>query len=67
MAYDESEIAKMAEDQPQLIKDILFNMLKKNVNQRYESAEEILEDLNVQIDQPTIVISNVDREGKNRY
>lgn len=64
MAYDESEIAKMAEDQPQLIKDILFNMLKKNVNQRYESAEEILEDLNVQIDQPTIVIGNVDREGK---
>ncbi len=64
MAYDESEIAKMAEDQPQLIKDILFTMLKKNVNQRYESAEEILEDLNVQIDQPTIVISNVDREGK---
>ena len=41
-----------------------FTMLKKNVNQRYESAEEILEELNVQIDRPTIVINNVDREGK---
>lgn len=64
MAYDESEIAKMAEDQPQLIQDILSHMLKKNINQRYNSTEEILEELNVIIDQPTIVINNVDREGK---
>ncbi len=64
MAYDEDEIAKGAEDQPQLIKDILHRMLKKNLNQRYNSAEEILEELNVQVDQPTIVIPNVDREGK---
>ena len=64
MAYDENEITKSAEDQPQLIKDILFHMLRKNVNQRYTSAEEILEELNVLIDQPTIVINNVDREGK---
>ncbi len=63
MAYDENEVSKMAEEQPELIKDILFNMLKKNVNQRYESAEEILDQLNVHIDQPTIVINNVDREG----
>ncbi|MBA4406728.1 hypothetical protein C0389_05585 [bacterium] len=64
MAYDEDEIAKGADDQPQLIRDILFNMLKKNINQRYDSAEEILEELNVMVDQPTIVVSTADREGK---
>lgn len=64
MAYDENEIVKTADDQPQLIKDILSHMLKKNINQRYDSAEEILEELNIQIDQPTIVINNFDREGK---
>ncbi|MCX6169459.1 MAG: serine/threonine protein kinase [Ignavibacteriales bacterium] len=63
MAYDENEVAKMTGDQPELIKEILFNMLKKNMTQRYESAEEILDELNVHVDQPTIVINNVDREG----
>ena len=64
MAYDENEIIKQADDQPQLIKEILVRMLRKNLNQRYDSAGEILEELNVQVDQPTIVINNVDREGK---
>ncbi|MFA7229182.1 MAG: serine/threonine-protein kinase, partial [Melioribacteraceae bacterium] len=64
MAYDENEIMKQAEEQPQLIKDILFGMIRKNVGQRYESAEEILDEMNVHVDQPTIVINNVDREGK---
>ncbi|MHB9040121.1 MAG: PEGA domain-containing protein, partial [Melioribacteraceae bacterium] len=63
MAYDENEVSKLAEEQPELIKDILSKMLKKNVGQRYESAEEILDEMNVHVDQPTIVINNVDREG----
>ncbi|MHB8905628.1 MAG: serine/threonine-protein kinase [Melioribacteraceae bacterium] len=63
MAYDENEVSKLAEEQPELIKDILSKMLKKNVGQRYESAEEILDELNIHVDQPTIVINNVDREG----
>jgi hypothetical protein len=47
-----------------MIKDILYRMLRKNTGQRYESAEEILDEMNVHIDQPTIVINNADREGK---
>ncbi|PKL83113.1 MAG: hypothetical protein CVV24_06655 [Ignavibacteriae bacterium HGW-Ignavibacteriae-3] len=64
MAYDENEIVKQTEDQQQLIKDIFFRMLRKNISQRYDSAEQILDELNVHVDQPTIVIDNVDREGK---
>lgn len=63
MAYEENEIVRQAEELPQFVKEILIRMLKKNLNQRYDSAEEILEELNVQIDQPTIVINNFDREG----
>ncbi len=64
MAYNEDELMKNAGDQSQLIQDILSRMLKKTVGERYESAEEILDEMNVHVDQPTIVINNADIEGK---
>jgi eukaryotic-like serine/threonine-protein kinase len=46
------------------VNNILLRLLKKNVNNRYNSAEEVLEELNVMIDQPSIVVSSVDRDGR---
>jgi eukaryotic-like serine/threonine-protein kinase len=48
----------------QAVNSILIKLLKKNMTQRYNSAEEVLEELNVMVDQPSIVVSRVDREGR---
>ena len=63
-SYDETALEEKLSGVPENIKEILLVLLKKNINQRYGSAEEILEELNIQVDQPTIVVNNVDAEGR---
>ncbi len=63
-SYDETSLEGKLLDIPENIKEILLALLKKNINQRYESAGEILEELNIQVDQPTIVVNNIDAEGR---
>ncbi|NJD22193.1 MAG: PEGA domain-containing protein [Melioribacter sp.] len=63
-SYDETDLEGKLLSVPENIKEILLVLLKKNINQRYESAGEILEELNIQVDQPTIVINNIDAEGR---
>ncbi len=63
-SYDETALVEKLSGVPENIKEILLVLLKKNINQRYESAGEILEELNVQVDQPTIVVNNIDTEGR---
>ncbi len=63
-SYDETDLEGKVLDVPENIKEILLVLLKKNINQRYESAGEILEELNIQVDQPTIVVNNIDSEGR---
>jgi len=63
-SYDEIALEEKLSAVPENIKEILLVLLKKNINQRYESAGEILEELNIQVDQPTIVVNNVDTEGR---
>jgi serine/threonine-protein kinase len=48
---------------PDNIKTILNKLLKKNINQRYKTAAEILELLNVPENQPTLIIDNNGRES----
>lgn len=48
---------------PDNIKIILNNLLKKNCNQRYKTAGEILELLNVPESQPTLIINNTGKES----
>jgi serine/threonine-protein kinase len=57
-SFDEKLIAV-----PDNIKTILNKLLKKNINQRYKTAEEILELLNVQENQPTLIINNRGKES----
>lgn len=61
MAYDENEISKEIDNQPQEIKDVLFNLLRKNTKDRYSSALEVLTDLGITLEQPTLVL-NVDNK-----
>jgi len=63
-SYDETDLEGKLLSVPENIKEILLVLLKKNINQRYESAGEILEELNVQVDQQTIVVNNIDSEGR---
>ena len=48
---------------PENIKIILNKMLKKNYNQRCKNAGEILELLNVQENQPTLILNSTNRES----
>ena len=57
-SFDEKLIAV-----PVNIKVILNKLLKKNINQRYKTAGEILEFLNVQENQPTLIINNTSKES----
>ena len=63
-SYDENSLEGKLLGVPENIKEILLVLLKKNINQRHESAGEILEELNVQVDQPTIMVNNIDTEGR---
>jgi len=48
---------------PNNIRTILNKLLKKNVNQRFKTALEILELLNVQENQPTLILNNTRRDS----
>ncbi len=63
-SYNENELEEKLTNVQQNIKDILIGLLKKNINQRYESAAEVLEELNVQVDQPNIIINSINREER---
>ncbi|MCX7874889.1 MAG: serine/threonine protein kinase [Melioribacteraceae bacterium] len=62
MSYDESIILNDADDLPQEIKDVLFNLLRKNLKDRYNSAIDVLKDLGVSLDQPSLVITKENKK-----
>ena len=63
-SFDEAALENNIVDVPQNIKDVLIKLLKKNLNQRFESAAEVLEDLEVEVDQPNIIVNRVDGEAR---
>ncbi len=64
-SYDESELEEKLTDVKEPYKEILLKLLKKNVNLRYETAAEILEKLNIPVEQPSLVISGINRGKKS--
>jgi serine/threonine-protein kinase len=66
MSYNENVISSQIENLPQEIKDVLFNLLRKNLKDRYASALDVLKDLNVSLEQPTLVISKDEQTEKNK-
>ena len=64
MSYDENKIQNEIENLPQDIKDVLFNLLRKNLKDRYSSAIEALKDLGVSLDQPSLVLTKENQKEK---
>jgi serine/threonine protein kinase len=62
-SYDESLLEGKISSVNDTVKQIILKLLKKNVNQRFNSAAEILDILKVHVDQPTIVFSSFDKEN----
>jgi eukaryotic-like serine/threonine-protein kinase len=61
-SFNEESLKEKLAEAPEKYREIFTKLLKKNINQRYNSAEEIFKELNIQIDQPTIIINNINRE-----
>lgn len=67
MSFNENSIAEGLKDVPQDIKDIIIKLLKKKPTQRYSSAIEVLNDLNVQQEQITVSVEKEKRtSSKNK-
>ncbi|MCX7798200.1 MAG: protein kinase [Melioribacter sp.] len=56
MSFNENNIVEGLQNVPSDIKEIILKLLKKKTSQRYNSALEVLNDLNVQLEQTTISI-----------
>ncbi len=65
MGFDETTINSKFETLPQHIKDILTHLLKKNINNRYNSAKEVLADLKDDIEQNQITLNDVQNQNGN--
>jgi serine/threonine-protein kinase len=63
ISHNENSFDEKLINVPDNIKVILHKLLKKNINQRYKTAGEILKFLNVQENQPTLIINNTGRES----
>ncbi|KAF0151619.1 MAG: serine/threonine protein kinase with PASTA sensor(s) [Ignavibacteria bacterium] len=65
MAYDEDIISKGLSEQEQEVKDVIYHLIRKNVKDRCTTALESLNDLNISVEQPTLVI-NAKEPGLNK-
>ncbi|MBI1937993.1 MAG: serine/threonine protein kinase [Ignavibacteriales bacterium] len=66
MSYNESALSEKLEPLQPDVKDVLHRLLRKNVSNRYPSAKEVLKDLNVPEDQPTVSLNNIHNNGSNK-
>jgi len=65
MSYNQESLDGDMQTLDQEIKDILYNLLRKKPEQRYSSALDALNDLNVSIEQQTIVINSSEKKLKS--
>jgi len=66
MSYDESKLVAEIKEIPEEIKEVLVGLLKKNSENRFQSAAEILQKLNVQYEQPTLIINGFDKKPNQK-
>lgn len=65
MSYDENSIFENC-DLPQEIKGVLFKLLRKNLKERYSTALQVLKDLGVSLDQPSLVLTKENQNEKTK-
>lgn len=63
MGFDEENISNQVKDLPEQIGKIISKLLQKNLSRRYDTAREILDELNIPDDQPTITVEQYERES----
>ncbi len=66
MSYNESNIIEGLSGLPDEMANVLIRLLKKKPSQRYNSALDILNELNVQIEQVTISVNKEIKKVKNK-
>lgn len=67
MSYQEDKLKINPEDQPKEIVDILFHLLRRKPEQRYNSAIDVLKDLNISPEQIAATLrTNEKKEKSNR-
>lgn len=63
IGMNETSLEGKLNEVPEKYRSVLLKLLKKNINQRYQSVDEIFKDLNVQPDQATLILNNVQKDG----
>ncbi|HOI28967.1 MAG TPA: serine/threonine-protein kinase [Melioribacteraceae bacterium] len=63
MGFDEGNISNQVKDLPEQIGNLLSKLLQKNLSKRYDSAREILNELNIPDEQPTMTVEQYERES----
>ena len=61
MSYSEDSLEGRIKELPEEIRDVIYRLLRKKPEQRYQNAQEALNDMNVSLEQQTLVIN---RDGK---
>lgn len=58
IGMNETALEEKLNDIPERYRSVLLKLLKKNVNQRYQSVDEVFKDMDVQPDQVTLILNN---------
>jgi serine/threonine-protein kinase len=61
IGFDENSIKNVSQNLPENLKEILFKLLRKSLSGRYNSAAEVLRELNAEIEQSTITIDQFEK------
>lgn len=63
IGFDEENLKTRAEELPENLREIISKLLQKNLSKRFSSAREILNELNVDEDLPTITLDQFEKES----
>ncbi len=63
IGINESSLEGKLNEIPEKYRNVLLKLLKKNINQRYLTVDEVFKDLNIQPDQATLILNNVHKDS----
>ncbi len=63
IGFDEEDLKTKVSELPENLREMIAKLLQKNLSKRYNSAREILNELNVDEDLPTITLDQFEKES----
>ncbi|MDQ7816376.1 MAG: serine/threonine-protein kinase [Melioribacteraceae bacterium] len=63
IGFDEEDLKTKVSELPENLREMISKLLQKNLSKRYNSAREILNELNVDEDLPTITLDQFEKES----